>query len=105
MESQELKAALKLINEKCKEQNFYKVLESQPLTKRLDTIHSLILGYIDTETINYNKTQLVKNDPKRAEYLEYRTVELSKKQIEDSVQNMEWMIRDLQSCINHLNLK
>lgn len=99
---QKLKEALKLINDKCKEPNLYDILESQSLPKRIETIQSLTLRYIDTETINYQKTNLVKNDLERAKYLEYRPVELTKKQVEDSIQYMQWLIRDLESCISHL---
>ena len=103
MKNQELQAALKLINEKCKEPNFYKQLEEKSLSNRIATLKSTFLSYVDAETINYRKTQIVKNHPDHD--LEYRPVELSNREIEKALDELHWFKRDIEACINHLNLK
>lgn len=75
-------------------------LEKQKLHQRIETLRGLILMYVDTETINYYKTQLIAKNPERN--LQYRPVELTKHQIKESIQSMQWIIRDLEACISHL---
>jgi hypothetical protein len=100
--SKELQAALKLVNDACKKPNFYEQLESKSLSNRIATIKSAILMYVDSETINYYKTEMAKKDRERARHMQYRHVELSKREREKAIDEMNWLIQDLVSCINHL---
>ena len=86
-----------------KNENFYSYLERQSLSNSIATLKSIFLGYVDAETLNYYKTQLVKKHP---DYdIEYRPVELSNREIEKALDELHWFKRDIEACINHLNLK
>ena len=100
--SKELQEALKLITEKCKQPNFYEQLENQSLSNRLATLKSAFLRYVDSETINYSKTKMVEKNPERKDNLQYRHVELSKREREKAIEEMHWFIQDLEACISHL---
>ena len=83
----------------------YKELQKKSLANKVATIRSTFLGHVDVETINYYKTQLVNNNQDLYGDLDFRKVELSKKQREDAIGEMEWFIRDIKACINHLQNK
>lgn len=101
MENQ-LKAALQLITEKCKEPNWHHMMQSKSLSKRIGSIQSMVFQYVDSETINYRKTQIAKQKPDRYRADEFRVVELSSREKADSIANLKWLIRDIEACISHL---
>jgi|688.fasta_scaffold350932_1 hypothetical protein len=80
-------------------------LEKKSLANKVATIKSTFLGYVDTETLNYYKTQLVMDNPDLYNDLDYREVKLSKKQREDAIAELQWFKRDIEACIAHLEIK
>ena len=82
--------------------NYTEQLQKKSLANRIAAIKAIFLAYVDTETINYYKTQLVKTSPSTYDDLEYRRVELSKKQKEDAIYELRILIRDAEECVNHL---
>jgi hypothetical protein len=100
--SKELQAALKLINDACKKPNFYEQLENQSLSNRIASIKSTFLCYVDAETINYYKTEMVKKDGELRHNMQYRPVDLSKIEREKAIEEMKWFLRDITECINHI---
>ena len=98
---QQLKNALQLITEKCKEPNWYLMMQSKTLSKRIESIQTMLLQFVDSETINYRKTQIVKQKPEHT-FTDFREVELSSREKADSIANLKWLIRDIEACISHL---
>ena len=104
--TQELKDALKVINTQLKEttyKEYHDKISNQSLSKRIEHLKGQFLGWVDHTTINYKKTQLYKssNDPLE-EYDRYTPTELSKREIENSIQSLEWFKQDIEACISHL---
>lgn len=104
--TQEVKNALKVINSQLKEttyKEYHDKISNQSLSKRIAHLKGDFLQWVDTTTINYSKTQLYKssNDPIE-EYDDYKVVELSKREIENSIEQLEWFKRDIEACISHL---
>jgi hypothetical protein len=81
-------------------------MKQKSLFQRVSSLKSNFLHYVDNITINYAKTQMYKtsNDPLE-EYDEYTTIELSKSEKEKAIEYMEYFIKDIQACINHLKNK
>ena len=104
--NQELKQALKLLNEKCKEKSWKdwsKEIQSKPLNQRIGTIKSLFLSYVDSTTLNYYKTQMYKtHKDELEEYDDYKITELSKGEKEKAIQELQWLLNDVECCISHL---
>lgn len=107
--TQELKEALQLISEKCKQAEkptFYQQMEKQSLSNRIASIKATFLMYVDTVTLNYHKTQYYKKNPDALmEYDEHTVVDLTTKERENAIQEMRWFLKDIQECITHLENK
>ena len=104
---QELKNALKLISEKCKEPNYHVEMKKKPLSQRIQSLNGQFLHYVDNETIWYCHGVRIKknpNDPFR-EHPDYKLVELSDRERKKSIEELERLIRDAKACINHLEDK
>lgn len=106
--NKELKEALKLISEKCKEKTYKEFsdeMKSNSLLKKISTLKTMFIMYVDFTTINYKKTQHYKKHPDRLEKefdVSFKEVELSKSEKEKAIREMEWFINDIEACIAHL---
>lgn len=100
----ELKEALKVITEKCKQSNYHEQMKAKSLSQRVYSLKGNFLHYVDNITINYLKTQQEKEQPGCWED-HYVPTELSKREINNSIAEMEWFIKDIEACINHLKKK
>ena len=104
----ELKQALEVIKKHCsqpKRKTFEEHMDGSSLKQRIATLKSNFLHYVDRETIWYMHTQNQKKNPDYwmgINHPNYREVELSKKQREDAIAEMEWFKRDIEACISHL---
>ena len=99
----ELKQALEVIKKHCdtpKQKNFYEYMQGATLKQRIETLKSSFLHYVDHQTIHYHYTQFKKNNPDWDG--EYNHIELSKKQVEDCLQELHWFEQDIKACISHL---
>lgn len=104
----ELKQALEVIKKHCdtpKGKSFDEYMQGASLKQRIEGITGKLLHYVDSQTIwwmynqNEEKFESMKNHPN------YKKVELSKKQREDSIQALKWLKRDVEACISHLENK
>ena len=104
---QELKNALKLITEKCKEPNHHLQMKSKSLTQRIESIKGEFLHYVDSDTIWYlHNVNIKKNaDNSFKDHPNYRLVELSERERQNSIQALHWLLRDVKACIAHLEHK
>jgi hypothetical protein len=102
--NEKLKEALKVVNEQCKKPDYYEQMKQKSLFQRVSSLKSNFLHYVDNITINYLKTQHEKQQP-GCWGDHYVPTELSKREIDNSIAEMEWFIRDIQACINHLKNK
>ena len=104
----ELKHALEVIKKHCdtpKGKSFYEYMDSASLKQRIATLKSNFLHYVDHQTIWYAHNQNEKKHPDYwmgTKHPNYTKVELSKKQREDCIQELEWLKRDVEACISHL---
>jgi len=100
----QLKEALKVITEKCKEPNFYHQMNGKTLSKRIESIKGNFLHFVDNETLWYAHNVRIKKNPNDSfkDHPSYRLVELSKKERQKSIEALQWLARDVQACINHL---
>jgi len=98
----QLKDALALIAEKCKEVNHHEQMTKKSLPQRVESLHSELLHYVDRLTINYHKTQLAKKNPEDWEDDEYTKVNLSKSQVKKTIEALHWLEQSVKACINHL---
>ena len=98
--NQELKNALKLITEKCNEPDWHLMMQNKSLSGRIQSIQTMLLQYVDSETINYRKTQIAKEKERILD--DFRKVELSSREKEASIANLEWLLSDIRACISHL---
>lgn len=98
----QLKEAMALIAKKCKEPNHYQQMESKSLPQRVGSLHSEFLHFVDTMTINYHKTQLAKANPEDWDSDEYTHTELSKAQVNKTIEALHWLEQSVKACINHL---
>lgn len=104
----ELKQALEIIKKHCetpKGKSFYEYMDGASLKQRIASLKSNFLHYVDSQTIWYLHTQ---NEKKHEDYWlgtkhpNYKVVELTKKQREDCIGELEWFKRDIEACISHL---
>ena len=98
----ELKEAIKLITEKCKQPNHHEQMKAKSLSNRIYSLKGDFLHYVDTVTINYMKTQHNKKDADHWDFDQYTPTELSKSEKQKAIEYMEWFVKDIQSCISHL---
>lgn len=104
----EVKNALEVLKKYCstpKGKDYYEYMKSASLKQRISTIKSNFIHYVDSQTIWYKHTQNQKKDPDYwmgTKHPNYKVVELSKKQREDCISEMEWFKKDIEACINHL---
>jgi hypothetical protein len=99
----QLKNALAIITKKCKEQptkSFYQVLSEKSLHQRVAMIRTAVVGYVDGDTINYYYTQKAKNNPGMIG--KYRVVELTTAQKNKAIEELNWLLNDVEACIAHL---
>jgi len=99
----ELKNALEVIKKHCTEpkgKSYYEYMDSSPLKRRIETLKSNFLHYVDHQTIHYHYTQFKKKNPDWDG--DYNVVELSKKQVDECIQELEWFKKDIEACIAHL---
>lgn len=101
----ELKEALKVINEKCKEKNYHNEMSKLSLPRRVETIKGQLLHYVDTLTLRYYKTELEKKEPEHFEYWPFDKFEVSKKDRERAIDALYWLKKDVEACISHLQNK
>lgn len=104
---QELKNALKLITEKCKQPNHHLQMKNKSLSKRIESIRGELVQYVDYETIWYAHNVRIKKNPNDpfSSHPDYRLVELSEKERLNSIDALQRLLQDVQSCINHLQKK
>lgn len=103
----ELKDALKLINEKCKEPNYHLTMKGKTLSQRIESLKGQFLHYVDNETLWYSHCVRIKknpNDPFK-DHPSYRLVELSEKERKKSLEVLHWLLNDVKHCIGHLEKK
>ena len=98
----QLKEALKLISDKCKETNYHEQMKSKSLTQRISTLRGSFVGYVDTITINYCKTLQQKQTPGYWDDDQYTPTELTNRERANAINEMEIFIRDIEACIAHL---
>ena len=98
----QLKEALALIAEKCKEPNHHTQMSKKSLPQRVESLHSELLHYVDTMTINYQKTKLANKNPEDWDDDEYTKVELSKSQVKKTIEALHWLEQSVKACIKHL---
>lgn len=106
MEKQ-LKDALKLINEKCKEPNYHRLMISKSLSQRIENLTGQLGFYVRKETIWYAHNVRIKknpNDPFR-NHPDYKLVELSERERKNSLEQLHWLLQDVKQCIGHLENK
>lgn len=99
----ELKQALEVIKKHCdtpKGKSFYEHMDNASLKQRIESLKSNFLHYVDHQTIHYSYTQFKKKNPDWDG--EYNHIELSKKQVEDCLQELHWFEQDIKACIAHL---
>jgi hypothetical protein len=101
--NQELKNALRLITEKCKQPNFYEVMESSTLKQRIQHLKGNFVHFVDHQTIWYSHGVNIKKGKSSFDtHPQYTKVELTKKQRQECIQELIWLERDVQACIAHL---
>ena len=101
---QNIKHALKLITEKCKQPNHHNQMMSKTLSQRIESIKGEFLHYVDNETIWYSHGVRIKKNPNDSfrKHPDYKLVELSKKERQKSIEALGWLLRDVEACISHL---
>jgi hypothetical protein len=106
MAKNELQQALDTIKKYCaqpKQKSFYEHMDNASLKQRIETLQSNFLHYVDHQTIWYAHTQFRKTDPTHfVDHPNRIDVELSKKQREDCIQSLGWLLNDIKACISHL---
>jgi hypothetical protein len=104
---QELKNALKLINEKCKQPNYHLTMKSKTLSQRIESLKGQFLHYVDNETIWYSHGVRIKKDPndRFRKHPDYKLVELSERERKKSIEALHWLLQDVKHCIAHLENK
>lgn len=104
--NQELKQAIDTIKKYCeqpKRKSFEEVMETASLKGRVSTLKSYFLHYVDNITIWYFHNQAIKAGKSSMNtHPNYQKVELSNKQREDAIQELEWFKSDIEACISHL---
>jgi hypothetical protein len=99
----ELKNALEVIKKHCdtpKRKSFEETMNGYSLSRRIESLKSYFLHYVDHQTINYHYTQFKKKNPDWDG--EFNVVELTNKQREDCLQALRWFENDIKACISHL---
>ena len=89
---------------------YFETMDGYSLKRRIESINSLLLHYVDHQTIWYAHAQHAKQDPENQEMLEqmnrehpnYTEVILTNKQKKDSIEALEILLRDVKACIGHL---
>jgi len=103
---QELKAALKIINERFKETTYSEYrenLQSKKLDKIIWHLKGEFLSLVDCITINYRKTQIYKTSSEDKKYdTRFKEVELTKGERERAIEVLQWFKQDIEQCIGHL---
>jgi hypothetical protein len=104
---QNLKDALKLITEKCKQQSQRQYMDGKSLSQKIEIIKGEFLHYVDQETLWYSHNVRIKKNPNDSfrEHPNYKLVELSERERRKSIEALQWLLRDVESCINHLENK
>jgi hypothetical protein len=89
---------------------FYEKMDGYSLKRRIESIQSLLLHYVDHQTIWYAHAQHAKQHPEHQKQLEeqnrkhpnYTEVILTNKQKKDCLEALQWLERDVKACIAHL---
>jgi hypothetical protein len=104
---QELKNALKLITEKCKEPNYHQTMNAKSLSQRIESLKADFLHYVDYDTIWYSHGVRIKKNPDDSfkDHPDYRLVELSERERKNALESLQWLLRDVEQCIGHLENK
>ena len=109
--TQELKHAIKLINERCKEttyKEYRETLQSKKLDKLIYHLKGEFVSLVDWITINYSKTQMYKKrDNNDLEFHDlfsddFEKTELTKGERERAIEVLQWFKQDIEQCIGHL---
>ena len=105
--NKELKDALTLIAEKCKEPNRYQQMTKKSLSKRIESIKGEFLHWVDNQTIWYSHGVRIKKNPNDSfkDHPDYKLVELTERERKQSIEALEWLLEDVKQCINHLQNK
>ena len=105
--NKELKDALALIAEKCKEVNHHEQMKGKSLSKRIESIKGEFLHYVDNQTIWYSHNVRIKKNPndRFRNHPDYKLVELTERERKKSLEALHWLLQDVQHCINHLETK
>lgn len=102
----ELKQALEVIKKHCetaKVKSFYEYMDGASLKQRIVSLKSNFLHYVDHQTIWYYHNQCIKKgDSSMLNHPNYTNVELSNKQRQDCIAELEWFKKDIEACISHL---
>ena len=103
----ELKEALALIAEKCKEPNLYQQMSKKSLSNRIASIKGEFLHWVDNETIWYSHNVRIKKNPNDSmkDHPDYKLVELSNRERQNAIEQLQWLLRDVEDCISHLENK
>ena len=97
----ELKQALKVITEKCKQPDYYEQMNAKSLSNRVYSLKCEFLHFVDKVTLNYLKTQQEKEEP-GCWSNHYVHTELTKREKDKAIEEMKWLIKDIEACISHL---
>ena len=83
--------------------SFYEVMEKHSLTKRIYTLRMTFSQFVDSITVWYVHNQNIKAGNKSfLNHPDYKLVELSNKEKQKAIEELEWFKRDLEACIEHL---
>jgi hypothetical protein len=104
--NQELKNAIEVIKKHCsqpKGKTFTEYMDTASLKQRIASLKGYFLHYVDHITIWYYHNQQIKAGTSNFDtHPNYTKVELSKKQREDAIAELEWFKKDIEACISHL---
>ena len=82
-------------------------MKNKSLSKRIESIKGEFLHWVDNQTLWYSHNVRIKKNPNDPflDHPDYKLVELSERERKNSIELLQWLLRDVEACINHLEKK